>query len=283
VTLYTPDYAAATPVHTSGVEVVVRVLEAPLATLAGQNALIELQSIANSDGGTPVPPGGAVLAGRGGGAAALTGLWERSRNTLFGTPALFRLQTSTLNAESIGGSPILLREGAIAVSSDGSDLVDGLHPRTVVGWNLSVTFFVVIDGRQPGYSVGADLPEAAMLLFGLGATDAINLDGGGSATLTIAGEVVNRPSDRLVVRDGKQIVVAQPAPGDVVVGNVERRVADALAIVSPTPASIAEDLGVELVSPPPGTAIDPSADPASRPPAAMMGPADSRPDGSPVP
>jgi exopolysaccharide biosynthesis protein len=31
----------------------------------------------------------------------------------------------------------------------------------------------------------------------LGARDAINLDGGGSSTMVVRGEVVNRPSDRV--------------------------------------------------------------------------------------
>ena len=40
------------------------------------------------------------------------------------------------------------------------------------------------------------LPEAARLMRSLGARNAINLDGGGSSTMTVRGEVVNRPSDR---------------------------------------------------------------------------------------
>ena len=40
------------------------------------------------------------------------------------------------------------------------------------------------------------LPEAARLMRSLGARDALNLDGGGSTTMTVRGEVVNRPSDR---------------------------------------------------------------------------------------
>jgi exopolysaccharide biosynthesis protein len=39
------------------------------------------------------------------------------------------------------------------------------------------------------------LPEAARLMRSLGASDALNLDGGGSTTMTIRGQVVNRPSD----------------------------------------------------------------------------------------
>jgi exopolysaccharide biosynthesis protein len=39
------------------------------------------------------------------------------------------------------------------------------------------------------------LREAALLMRSLGARDALNLDGGGSTTMVVRGEVVNRPSD----------------------------------------------------------------------------------------
>jgi exopolysaccharide biosynthesis protein len=39
------------------------------------------------------------------------------------------------------------------------------------------------------------LPEAARVMRSLGAHDAVNLDGGGSTTMTVRGEVVNAPSD----------------------------------------------------------------------------------------
>jgi exopolysaccharide biosynthesis protein len=44
------------------------------------------------------------------------------------------------------------------------------------------------------------LPEAARLMRSLGARDALNLDGGGSTTMVVRGEVVNRPSDRTGAR-----------------------------------------------------------------------------------
>ena len=45
---------------------------------------------------------------------------------------------------------------------------------------------VVVDGRRRGYSDGMTLRELADLMRGLGARDAINLDGGGSTTLVYA-------------------------------------------------------------------------------------------------
>lgn len=58
------------------------------------------------------------------------------------------------------------------------------HPRTAAGVtaNGRTLILVVVDGRQPTHSIGATLPELADIMIGLGADDAINLDGGGSST-----------------------------------------------------------------------------------------------------
>ena len=52
-----------------------------------------------------------------------------------------------------------------------------------------------MDGRRPGYSVGMSFEELQRLAAALGLRDAVNLDGGGSTTLVVQGEVVNRPTD----------------------------------------------------------------------------------------
>jgi hypothetical protein len=74
------------------------------------------------------------------------------------------------------------------------------NPRTLVGTNQAGTqlYLAVIDGRQPSWSVGMTLPEAANVMLGMGAWRAINLDGGGSSSFVhtpIGGATVqNRPS-----------------------------------------------------------------------------------------
>ena len=54
---------------------------------------------------------------------------------------------------------------------------------------------VVVDGGQPGYSVGFTPRELAGYLISLGCFDALNLDGGGSTALVVHGVLANRPSD----------------------------------------------------------------------------------------
>jgi hypothetical protein len=46
---------------------------------------------------------------------------------------------------------------------------------------------VVVDGRQPGYSEGVTLAELAEIVLALGAESGLNLDGGGSTALVMAG------------------------------------------------------------------------------------------------
>jgi hypothetical protein len=70
------------------------------------------------------------------------------------------------------------------------------HPRTAVG-QLSDgrLVLVVVDGRQPGYSVGMTTFEMAQTMVRLGAVRAMQLDSGGSSTLAFDATVLNRPSD----------------------------------------------------------------------------------------
>ena len=71
------------------------------------------------------------------------------------------------------------------------------HPRTVIGFNETELFLVVVDGRQPSLSRGMHYGELADLMDRLGCTNALNLDGGGSSTMWLDGAVVNSPSGRM--------------------------------------------------------------------------------------
>ncbi|MFH8252302.1 phosphodiester glycosidase family protein [Microbacterium sp. B2969] len=78
----------------------------------------------------------------------------------------------------------------------GNHSIQGEQPRTLVGViDENHLVFVVVDGRDPGYSRGVTMTEAAQIMIDLGATTAYNLDGGGSSTMYFDGEVVNQPSN----------------------------------------------------------------------------------------
>ncbi len=71
------------------------------------------------------------------------------------------------------------------------------HPRTAIAYNDQYIFFIVVDGRDPGVSVGMTFDELAIFAKDkLGATWGIAQDGGGSSTMVINGQVVNLPSDK---------------------------------------------------------------------------------------
>lgn len=74
----------------------------------------------------------------------------------------------------------------------------GISPRSAIGQKRDGTIlFLVIDGRQPGYSIGATLADMQNILYEQGAYTAANLDGGSSTTLYYNGKVINKPADLL--------------------------------------------------------------------------------------
>jgi hypothetical protein len=91
----------------------------------------------------------------------------------------------------IGGEDL---EGFSAGASQfDSDITVGRYPRCALGASGDELFAVCCDGRRSGVDAGLELGELARLLISLGATEAINLDGGGSATLVHRGHLLNRP------------------------------------------------------------------------------------------
>lgn len=74
-----------------------------------------------------------------------------------------------------------------------SDITAERHPRCALGLNSTELLAVCCDGRRSGVDGGLDLGELARLLISFGAEEAINLDGGGSATLVHRGHLLNRP------------------------------------------------------------------------------------------
>ncbi|GIP49889.1 hypothetical protein D3C76_100880 [compost metagenome] len=72
----------------------------------------------------------------------------------------------------------------------------GIAPRTAMGQREDgAILFVVIDGRQPGYSIGASLYDVQQIMLDHGAVIAANLDGGSSTVLVKeGGKIANKPS-----------------------------------------------------------------------------------------
>lgn len=75
-----------------------------------------------------------------------------------------------------------------------SDITSGRYPRAALAVTGGEFLAVVCDGRTRD-EVGLTLCELADALVELGAEEAINLDGGGSASLVVGGRLRNRPRE----------------------------------------------------------------------------------------
>ena len=100
----------------------------------------------------------------------------------------------------VGGAGLLVRAGEAVTDWTVEQLSNGFettrHPRTVIARDRNgATWLIVVDGRQPDRALGMTFAEMQDLLARLDVTDALNLDGGGSTTMVVRDEVVNRPSD----------------------------------------------------------------------------------------
>lgn len=76
-----------------------------------------------------------------------------------------------------------------------ADEADSYHPRTALGYYSPGHYcFVVVDGRQSGYSSGILLKDLGTLMEQLGCTLAYNFDGGASSQMVVNNALLNRPS-----------------------------------------------------------------------------------------
>jgi hypothetical protein len=111
-------------------------------------------------------------------------------------------QSSSINAYNIsrakwnalGGKRFIVQAGKQAPNTSAS--WSEVHPRTLIGVRADGRVVkCVIDGRQPGYSVGVDLYQGAAVMIEFGCVTAMDLDGGGSSCMVVGGVVVNSPID----------------------------------------------------------------------------------------
>ena len=196
--LYTSAYGV-TPADSNGLTV-----EAPLRIVGqlGDTMVFQSMGTPRSGGGTTIHSGEAVLAGSGASAEVVRrvvgslGATTQLRAVTSFAPKRGRLCTL------VGGWPRLIVNGRSI--ADSVDRLEGTfprfsttrHPRTGVGFSRdsSTLYLITVDGRSESSS-GMSLGEFASLMQALGVAQGLNLDGGGSTTLVIRGQVVNHPSD----------------------------------------------------------------------------------------
>jgi hypothetical protein len=144
--------------------------------------------------GRPIPAGHVILRASGAYRRTLQELKPRLRAGQ--TRTTISLATDPMARHSLGANHILLRDGRLQPIAQNDGFVYGGHPRTIFGWNgRGKVWLVTIGSATPGHRAGVSLPVAAKLVRNLGATDAVNLDGGGSSTFVSHGRIRNHPGD----------------------------------------------------------------------------------------
>jgi hypothetical protein len=201
--LYTPDYASSTETDNSGVEVVVVVAQ-PVTVIPGPHMQYgTVAQIRDQSGSTPIGFDQVVLSATG-----------EARDKLLahihvGDAIGFTQEVTSLDTNcnptngpdwtsayaAIGGAFTFLRDG-VPQHLDVSGAT-ARNPRTAIAYDDQYIYFIVVDGREPGLSIGMSLDElAGFTKEVLGAKFGIAQDGGGSSTMVIQGTTVNLPSDK---------------------------------------------------------------------------------------
>lgn len=133
-----------------------------------------------------------------------------------------RDQLTSSGGDVLQAGPVLLADGRRVVHDDqdtegfsagsrqfDSDITRGRYPRAALAIAGERLLAVACDGRTDR-DAGMTLAELADALLKLGATEALNLDGGGSASLVYRGRLRNRPREEhgVDLLGGRPIVTA---------------------------------------------------------------------------
>ena len=158
-----------------------------------ENDGVTRQQTAQAAGTTtvPIPPGGYLLALRSYSSAAAA----------FAPGTRINLSTSLQPANFepypniVGGGPLLLKRGQIVLNAQAesfsSSFATQAAPRSAIGVTANGQLLLATAHNSPG-SRGPTLAELAQLMQQLGSIDALNLDGGSSASLYLGGQLLNR-------------------------------------------------------------------------------------------
>ena len=197
---YTSYFHRTTLTNGDGLEIVVR-----------KQKIVEIR---NGKGNSEIPQDGFVLSASGKMRDALLPFLKIGRKVREFTVTPFevakegfpnnesnRTTKAFARAEDItNGVPQLIKDGKIEITwqeeKTNKAFVETRHPRTAVAKLKDGKFLMItVDGRSEA-SGGIGLEDLAKLLLEFGASDAMNLDGGGSTTMFLDGKVVNKPSDK---------------------------------------------------------------------------------------
>ena len=102
---------------------------------------------------------------------------------------------SDIEAEDVVTTGPVLLVGGEPEPVAGDRFNTNRHPRTAAGRRADGTVLLVVADGRNARAAGLTMAELQQVMQVLGCVDAVNLDGGGSTTMVVRGEVVNHPSD----------------------------------------------------------------------------------------
>ncbi len=223
IIVYTPQYNNNTLTDATGTEVLVE-MATPLFVLTPPGTVTgKIVQVRTNQGSTRIPFDHIVLSGAGTGATILRNFAQvgqtvqLAQNVILynGPPGQLCNTNDHRNFDHTYGlaqGHFYYLKNSLVQTTDNSGMIIRA-PRTFVGYNSNYVFFGVCDGRAPSTSVGMTSDEMGYFcLTNLAATDAVNMDGGGSSVMWVNGAIKNIPSDgseRAVV-NGLMMVVVRP-------------------------------------------------------------------------
>lgn len=207
--LFNSYFGSNTRTNQWGTEVVLSFAED--SRVVSQRQKYRVEEVNKLKGSTPIDRDGTILSGHGKAADFLNGfqIGDTLELELLVTPK----DLPELNpgwVEMIGGDRAMLKDGIVQENN-----WPELHPRTAIGFSAdrSRIIMVVVDGRSD-YSKGVSTKQLADIMKLSGASDALNLDGGGSSVMVVRNKIQNTPSDGTERAVGNALLVVSTAvPG----------------------------------------------------------------------
>ncbi len=219
IVIYTDRFYGSTNQTNAGTELVARLADGDKFESARPYRMV-VESDTSTAGDMTIPAGKYVIRGRGSAATVVNTL--QIGDTITISPTWTFGDLSVIPQQVISGNPKILGDGVVLDTEGERSDASQLHPRSAVGFSDggSKVYFLVVDGRSL-ISDGVRTSVLAEIIRYAGATDAMNVDGGGSSTLyTSALGIRNKPSDGTERADGNAIFAVCSAPDDDVIASL---------------------------------------------------------------
>jgi Phosphodiester glycosidase len=204
-TLYTQAWGAATPTEDGVVEDVIGALPPLQPNTVARGTVTQV----TGSGGTPIPPGGAVLVSRGAQAPHLSAEAPAGQ-TVEIRPTLTPNWNGKLAA--IGGGPLLVANGKAVFRTNESfddSVLNVRGARSAVGQLADGRILLVtVEGGGSAYSAGMTNFELAVAMVHLGAVTAMGLGTGPFAGMAFDGTLLTRPAAKTEQPVGDALILS---------------------------------------------------------------------------